>query len=80
MRGLGLMQALELVKDRETKEPHPQAVLKVLEETKRRGILLGAGGFYSNVILTGLPLTAESGHVDELVAALDAALALHDSN
>jgi 4-aminobutyrate aminotransferase-like enzyme len=80
VRGLGLMQALELVKDRETKEPHPQAVLKVLGEAKRRGVLLGAGGFYSNVILTGLPLTAESGQVDELVEALDAALALHDSN
>ena len=76
VRGLGLMQALELVKDRETKEPHPQAVLKVLEETKRRGVLLGAGGFYANVILSGLPLIAKSEHVDEMVDALDAALAV----
>jgi 4-aminobutyrate aminotransferase len=80
VRGLGLMQALELVKDRETKEPHPQAVLKVIEETKRRGVLLGAGGFYSNVILSGLPLIAKSEHVDELVESLDAALAAQARN
>ena len=34
VRGMGLMQGLELVKDRETKEPAPQAVAKVFEETK----------------------------------------------
>ncbi|MDT5124114.1 MAG: alanine-glyoxylate transaminase / (R)-3-amino-2-methylpropionate-pyruvate transaminase, partial [Acidobacteriota bacterium] len=39
VRGMGLMQALELVKDRETKEPDPQSVLKVFEETKRLGVL-----------------------------------------
>jgi 4-aminobutyrate aminotransferase-like enzyme len=52
------MQALELVKDRETKEPHPQAVLKVFEETKRRGVLIGKGGLYGNVIRTGMMLNS----------------------
>lgn len=74
-RGLGMMQALELVKDRKTKEPNPQAVLKVFEETKRRGVLLGKGGVYGNVIRTGLMLNAGKPQVDELVAALDAGLA-----
>ena len=36
VRGMGLMQAVELVVDRKTKEPNPQAVLKVFEETKRQ--------------------------------------------
>ncbi|HEV2706465.1 MAG TPA: aspartate aminotransferase family protein [Pyrinomonadaceae bacterium] len=76
VRGMGLMQALELVKDRETKEPAPQAVLKVFEETRRRGVLVGKGGLYANVIRTGLPLIATKEHVDELVAALDAGLAV----
>jgi 4-aminobutyrate aminotransferase-like enzyme len=76
VRGMGLMQALELVKDRETKEPHPQAVLKVFEETKRRGVLIGKGGLYGNVIRTGMPLVAAKGDVDELVAALDASFEL----
>ena len=67
---------MELVKDRKTKEPAPQAVLDVFEETKRRGVLIGKGGLYGNVIRTGLPLTAGRAHVDELVAALDAGLAV----
>jgi 4-aminobutyrate aminotransferase-like enzyme len=75
VRGLGLMQALEFVLDRKTKEPHPQAVAKIFEETKRRGVLIGKGGLYANVIRTGMPLIATKDHVNELVEALDAALA-----
>ncbi len=74
VRGMGLMQALELVKDRDTKEPAPQAVLKVFEETKRRGVLIGKGGLYGNVIRTGLMLNSTTDTVDELIGALDAGL------
>src|SRR5213595_1272509 len=72
VRGMGLMQALELVKDRETKEPAPHAVLKVFEETKRRGVLIGKGGLYGNVIRTGVMLNSTKDTIDELVGALDA--------
>jgi 4-aminobutyrate aminotransferase-like enzyme len=75
-RGLGLMQAIELVKDRKTKEPAPQAVNAVFEEAKRRGVLIGKGGVWGNVIRTGLMLNAGKAQVDELVEALDAGLAL----
>ncbi|MBA3248267.1 MAG: aspartate aminotransferase family protein, partial [Pyrinomonadaceae bacterium] len=75
VRGLGLMQGLELVKDRETKEPHPQAVLKVFEETKRRGVLIGKGGLYANVIRTGMMLNSTKDQVDEMISALDAGFA-----
>jgi 4-aminobutyrate aminotransferase-like enzyme len=75
VRGLGLMQGLELVKDRETKEPAPQALLQVFEETKRRGVLIGKGGLYGNIIRTGLMLNATKDHVDELIGALDAGFA-----
>jgi 4-aminobutyrate aminotransferase len=67
-RGLGMMQALELVTDRQSKQPSPQAVAKVFEETKRRGVV------YGNVIRTGLMLNAGKPQVDELVEALDAGL------
>ena len=72
VRGMGLMQGLELVKDRETKEPAPQAVAKVLEETRRRGVLIGKGGLYGNVIRTGMMLNSSNDHVDQLIEALDA--------
>jgi 4-aminobutyrate aminotransferase len=75
VRGMGLMQAIELVKDRETKEPDPQSVIKVFEETKRRGVLIGKGGLYGNVIRTGLMLNSTKDTVDELIGALDAGLA-----
>ncbi|MDB5321675.1 MAG: aminotransferase [Phycisphaerales bacterium] len=73
-RGLGMMQALELVNDRKTKEPAPAAVTAVFEEAKRRGVLLGKGGVYGNVIRTGLMLNAGKAQVDELVEAIDAGL------
>ncbi len=76
VRGMGLMQGLELVKDRETKEPAPQAVLTVFEETKRRGVLIGKGGLYGNVIRTGMMLNSTKDHVDELIQALDAGFAV----
>ena len=76
VRGMGLMQGIELVKNRETKEPAADAVLKVFEETKRRGVLIGKGGLYGNVIRTGLMLNTTKDSVDELIRALDEGLAL----
>ncbi|MCI0491290.1 MAG: aspartate aminotransferase family protein [Blastocatellia bacterium] len=75
VRGMGLMQAIECVKDRETKEPDPQSVLRVFEETRKRGVLIGKGGLYGNVIRLGPPLIATKANVDELITALDGAFA-----
>lgn len=75
VRGLGLMQALEFVKDRKTKEPNSAAVLKIFEETKKRGVLIGKGGLYGNCIRIGPPLIATKDNMDEMVTALDEALA-----
>jgi 4-aminobutyrate aminotransferase len=73
-RGLGLMQAIELVKDRKTKQPAPEATGIVFEETKKKGVLIGKGGVYGNVIRTGLMLNSTTEHADILVDALDAGL------
>ncbi len=72
VRGMGLMQAIECVKDPKTKEPNAQAVLRIFEETKNRGVLIGRGGLYGNVIRLGPPLIATKDHIDELVGALGA--------
>ena len=71
VRGMGLMQAVELVVDRKTKQPNSAAVLKIFEETKRQGVLIGKGGLYGNVIRTGMMLNSTIDNVDELIAALD---------
>ena len=73
-RGIGLMQALELVKDRKTKEPAPVQTNAVVEELKKLGVLIGKGGVYGNVLRTGLMLNATKEHADVLVDALDKSL------
>lgn len=73
VRGMGLMQGIELVRDRETKTPAPEAIAQVFEETRRRSVLIGRGGLYGNVIRIGPPLIADRAHVDDLLEALDAA-------
>ena len=53
VRGMGLMQALELVEDRTTKQPSPEKAKALLAATKEEGILLGVGGLQGNVIRMG---------------------------
>lgn len=79
VRGLGLMQGVELVRDRTTREPYPDGVQIVFEETRRRGVLIGKGGLYGNVIRTGMPLIAGPEHAEVLLDALDAGFAAADA-
>ncbi len=74
VRGMGLMQALELVKDRKTKEPAPQETNQLLEEARRAGLLIGKGGLWGNVIRMSPPLNINKADVDEAIRMLDKAL------
>src|SRR3989475_319622 len=71
VRGMGLMQALELVEDRTTKQPSPAGTNAVMEEARKRGLLVGKGGFYGNVIRMSPPLNISRADVDEAVRILD---------
>ena len=71
VRGMGMMQALELVRDRQTKEPAPQQTLHLLERTRENGLLIGRGGMYGNVIRLGPPMNISKSDVDEAVGILD---------
>jgi len=73
VRGMGLMQGIEVVTDKESKVPSPQAVAQVFEETKKHRVLIGKGGLYGNVLRLGPPLIADKSNIDELIGALDAA-------
>ena len=55
-RGLGAMRALELVQDRETKEPAPALASATVERARGQGLLLMTSGIYSNVIRILVPL------------------------
>jgi 4-aminobutyrate aminotransferase len=75
VRGMGLMQALELVEDRGTKEPAPARAGKLMERTRELGLLVGKGGLYGNVIRISPPMLLERAAVDEALGLLDRALA-----
>jgi 4-aminobutyrate aminotransferase len=75
VRGKGLMQGVEMVKDLKTKEPAAQEVGFLFEETRQRGLLIGKGGMHNNVLRIAPPLTAAEEHVDEALEILDHALA-----
>jgi len=75
VRGMGLMQALELVEDRHTKQPAAKATNSLMEEARKRGLLVGKGGFYGNVIRLSPPLNITRTDVDEAVRILDESFA-----
>ena len=75
VRGMGLMQALELVTDRKTKEPAAAATNSLLEEARKRGLLIGKGGMHGNVIRMSPPLNIAKSDVDEAIRLLDQSFA-----
>jgi 4-aminobutyrate aminotransferase / (S)-3-amino-2-methylpropionate transaminase / 5-aminovalerate transaminase len=79
VRGLGAMLAIELVHDRETKNPAPELASAVVEAAAERGLLLLKSGIYSNCIRVLCPLVVSDAELDEALGvweqALDASLA-----
>jgi 4-aminobutyrate aminotransferase / (S)-3-amino-2-methylpropionate transaminase / 5-aminovalerate transaminase len=74
VRGLGGMLGIELVHDRESKNPAPELVAAVNEEAFRTGLLLMSAGIYSNVIRVLVPLTIADGELDEALDVWERAL------
>jgi 4-aminobutyrate aminotransferase-like enzyme len=75
VRGMGLMQALEFVRDRKSKEPAPQETAQFMEECRRLGLLVGKGGLYGNVIRMSPPMNIAKADVDQAIGIMDKALA-----
>ncbi len=71
VRGMGLIQAMEIVKAE--KEPAPDVVAEIFEMTKEQGLLIGKGGLYGNVIRITPPLTIEKGDIDQAVQIMERA-------
>jgi 4-aminobutyrate aminotransferase-like enzyme len=73
VRGMGLMQAVELVEDRKSKEPSPQKALRFMEASKRAGILVGKGGLYGNVLRIAPPMLIGRSEIAEGAARIEKA-------
>jgi 4-aminobutyrate aminotransferase len=79
VRGMGLMQGVELVKDRTTKEPAPEAAAAVLEAAKQRGLIIGKGGLHGNVLRISPALNITRADADMAAEILDQSLAVGDN-
>jgi 4-aminobutyrate aminotransferase len=73
VRGKGLMIGIELVRPGTT-EPDPAATVRVFDECRAGGLLVGKGGLYSNVLRMGPPLTLTEDEAREGLAILTDAL------
>jgi 4-aminobutyrate aminotransferase len=74
VRGVGLMQAIELVKDPKTKEPAVKEAAQLMEAGRKQQILFGKGGLLGNVCRITPPLNISREEVDEFCVRLDRAL------
>jgi 4-aminobutyrate aminotransferase/(S)-3-amino-2-methylpropionate transaminase len=74
VRGLGAMQAIELVRSRDTREPAEQQTKQVAQYCYEHGLVLITAGTYGNVIRLLVPLVITDGQMDEALDVLGAAL------
>jgi len=75
VRGSGLFIGLELVKDRNTKEPATEAIKLAVERMKEKGFLMGVDGPYNNVFKIKPPIIFSMENAKALLANLDTVLA-----
>jgi 4-aminobutyrate aminotransferase / (S)-3-amino-2-methylpropionate transaminase / 5-aminovalerate transaminase len=74
VRGLGAMLAIELVHDRDTKDPAPELASAVVSAASERGLLLLKSGIYSNCIRVLVPLVILESELDEALGVWEDAL------
>ena len=74
MRGIGAMRAIELVRDRGTKEPADVETQGVLAACHRNGLLMISAGTLGNVIRLLVPLTATDEQIREGLNVVEHAL------
>ena len=75
VRGRGLMMAIELVKDRESKEPDTATTARVFEETRRQGLVVSKSGPHRSVLRMVPPLCLSLDDVDQVAEGLDRSFA-----
>ena len=75
LRGLGGMQAIELVKSQDSKIPATEETKKITQYCYEHGLITITAGTHSNVIRVLVPLVASDAQIDEGLSVLEAALA-----
>ena len=75
IRGMGLMQGVELVRDPKSKQPAVDELRRLMDLTRENGLIIGKGGLHGNVIRVSPALTCSRNDVDQAVRILDRSLA-----
>jgi len=73
VRGKGLMLGVEIVKDRQTKEPAKAECAQVLENAREMGLLIGKGGLWGQTIRFAPPMCINQADADFIIEVFDAA-------
>ncbi len=74
VRGLGAMRAVELVRDRATREPAKEETNGVAKHCYEHGLITITAGTYGNVIRTLMPLVISDAELEEGLGVLENAL------
>ena len=74
VRGRGLLLGFELVKDRKTKAYAPEETSELLEVCKDKGLLIGKGGLFANVVRVAPPLNVNAQDIDQMLKIIDESL------
>ncbi len=77
VRGRGLMLGVELVKDEKKgdRTPNVDGTLRLFEETKKRGLIIGRGGLWGNVLRVAPALVVGKSEIEEALKILDESFA-----
>ena len=76
VRGMGLLQAIELVEDRKSRKPATAQTAMLMEATRENRVLVGKGGMFGNVLRVSPPMNIGRADVDQFITLLDRSLAV----
>lgn len=74
VRGMGLMQAFEIVKDDGSKTPNADKTSELVDAARKRGLLLGKGGLYGNTVRIAPHLNVSSEDMGNALDIIDASM------
>lgn len=74
VRGRGLLMGFELVKNRESKEHAVAETATLMEKCREKGVLVGKGGLFGNVIRIAPPLSINQKQCDQVLKVIDECL------
>jgi 4-aminobutyrate aminotransferase/(S)-3-amino-2-methylpropionate transaminase len=75
VRGMGAMQALELVRSKQTREPAPEETKKISQRCYENGLITITAGSYSNIIRLLMPIVITDDQMKEAMDVMESAIA-----